>query len=322
MSSVSIVIPCFNARHWIRATLESVFDQRSLDLQVIVVDDGSTDGSGDLVSQWFPNVELVRMDNGGPSRARNMGTRLARGQFIQYLDVDDLLAPDKLEGQVQALTASGADIAYGDWREFQSGPDTPCVPGRLVARRIEGHPEIALCTNFWCPPAAYLFRRSIVDDVGGWDEQQAVVEDVRFVLQCALRGAAFVYCPGVAALYRTHTTDSQSTRDPTAFNRGCLRNAAMLEDWWRRRAALTPTRVEALLKAYGYVARATFECDASTFEAAYAAMDRLHPGYIPRHPWHLSLTSRLVGYRSAEAIGVRYRRTKQTFTQVVRTVRQ
>ena len=121
MSSVSIVIPCFNARHWIRATLESVFDQRSLDLQVIVVDDGSTDRSGDLVAQWFSNVELVRMDNGGPSRARNVGTRLARGQFIQYLDADDLLAPGKLEAQLEALTTSGADIAYGDWRVYDGG---------------------------------------------------------------------------------------------------------------------------------------------------------------------------------------------------------
>ncbi len=322
MSSVSIVIPCFNARYWIRATLESVFDQRSLDLQVIVVDDGSTDGSGDLVAQWFSNVELVRMDNGGPSRARNVGTRLARGQFIQYLDADDLLAPGKLEAQVEALTTSGGDIAYGDWREFQSGPDMQCVLGRLVVQRIERDPEIALCTDFWCPPAAYLFRRSIVDDVGGWDEQQTVVEDVRFVLQCALRGAAFVYCPGIAALYRAHTTNSQSTRDRTAFSRGCLRNATLLEDRWHQRSTLTPAQLETLLKAYGYVARASFEHDTATFDTAYAAMDRLRPGYIPLHPWHLSLTSRLVGYRSAEAIAVRYRRTKETFKQAVRTARQ
>jgi cellulose synthase/poly-beta-1,6-N-acetylglucosamine synthase-like glycosyltransferase len=317
MITVSVIIPCFNASRWIRATIDSVFQQQVGDVEVIVVDDGSTDGSGDLMARAFPTVRLVRIENGGASRARNVGTHLARGQFIQYLDADDLLAPGKLETQLQALAASTADIAYGDWRELRAEPDAPFRLGRLVARRIEGDPQIALLTVFWCPPAAYLFRRAIVDRVGGWDERQPVIEDVRFVLDCALSDAEFLYCPGLAAIYRVHTTQSLSTRDPAAFARGCLRNAVTTEAWWRQSGGLTTAHTTALVGTYAQVARATFATDDETFEAAFAALQRLQPGYRPARPWHLALASRLVGYRGAEAIAVQYRRAKHTLTEAL-----
>jgi GT2 family glycosyltransferase len=319
MTIISVVIPCFNARRWISATLDSVFGQASPGLEVIVVDDGSTDGSGQLVADAFPGVRLVRTENGGASRARNVGTALARGQFIQYLDADDLLAPGKLELQLQALVETNADIAYGDWQELKTGPDGMVIEGggRLVARRIDGEADIALLTDFWCPPGAYLFRRTIVDRAGGWDEQQSVVEDVRFVLACALHGARIAYCQGVAASYRVHTSDSLSTRDPVAFTRGCLRNASMVEDWWVRAGGLTAARAAVLVRVYGQVARASFGRDAATFEAAYVALERLQPGYTPAHPWHLALASRVVGYKSAEALAVRYRHAKRSIRDAV-----
>ena len=317
MTRISVVIPCFNARTWISATLDSVFEQAVPDLDVIVVDDGSTDGSGQLVAEAFPGVRLVRTDNGGASRARNVGTALARGQFIQYLDADDLLAPGKLQAQLRLLVGTHADIAYGDWQALQTGPDGMPLPGRLVARAIEGEADVALLTEFWCPPAAYLFRRTIVERVGGWDEQQSVVEDVRFVLACALHGASFAYGPDVVASYRVHSSDSLSTRDPAEFSRGCLRNAVMAEEWWNSRGGLTRSRSAALVHAYGYVARASYGRDEATFNRAYTALERLQPGYTPAHPWHLALASRVVGYKSAEALAVRYRHAKQTVRAAV-----
>jgi glycosyltransferase involved in cell wall biosynthesis len=312
MTRVSVVIPCFNARRWIRATVESVLEQAIEGLEIIVVDDGSTDGSARFISQQFPDIRLVQTDNGGASRARNIGTRLASGQFIQYLDADDLLTPGKLDAQLRAMLMGRADVVYGDWRELRAGADGVYRPGRPVARSIEGDPPIALVTDFWCPPAAYLFRRDIVDRAGGWDEQQPVVEDVRFVLSCALHGAEFRYMPGVSALYRVHEADSLSTADPTAFTRGCLRNAAMLEEWWTAYGGLGGARSAALLRVLSQVARASYGRDQATFDAALASLEHLQPGYTPAHPWHLALVARLVGYRSAEGLALRYRRAKHT----------
>lgn len=310
MTTVSVVIPCFNAENWIGETLESVLDQNQSDIEVIVVDDGSTDGSANLVSRSFPSVRVVHTPNGGPSRARNIGTRLASAQFIQYLDADDLLAAGKLEAQMRALTQSGADIAYGDWRELRQAADGTYVAGRLVERRMEDDPAIALLTDFWCPPAAYLFRRAIVERVGGWDEAQSIIEDVRLVQMCALHGARFAYVPGVAASYRVHDSGSQSTRDPVAFTQGCLRNALTIQEWWLQNGGLSDSRTKALLRAYSHIARSSFGRDDATFEAAYASLKRLNPTYVPGGPWHLALASRLVGYRSAEALAMHYRRAK------------
>jgi glycosyltransferase involved in cell wall biosynthesis len=315
MTTVSVVIPCFNAGRWIGATLASVAGQTLPALEIIVVDDGSTDGSAEVARRAVPGVRLVQTEHSGPSRARNIGTGLAQGNFIQYLDADDLLASDKLARQVHALERSEADVAYGDWSALVMREDGGAEPEPRVSHQMGDDPEIALFTDFWCPPAAYLFRREVVEATGGWNEQLPVIQDARFVLDCALHGARFVYSGGVAAYYRVHSGDSLSTRDPIAFTRDCFRNALDIDAWWRQHGGLTKPRGDALLKVYGQVARASFRTDAATFEAAYAALRSLQPGYTPAHPWHLALASHVIGYRRAEALAVHYRRVKQTISR-------
>jgi FkbM family methyltransferase len=315
LTSVSVIVPCFNARRWIRDALRSVLDQAVGGLEMIVVDDGSTDGSPDVVAREFPEARLLRGDHHGPSAARNLGTLHSTGQFIQYLDADDLLGPGKLQSQIRALAESGAEVAYGDWSELRPTSTDEFVAGRRVARRIDGDPEIALFTDFWSPPAAYLFRRGIVDRIGGWRTDLPVIQDARFVLDCALHGGRFVYCPGEAARYRVHASGSVSTRDPREFTRDCLRNAVSVERWWEEHGGLTPPREAALVKVYGQVARSSFDADRPTFEVACCALERLEPGYAPRTPKSMRVLSRLAGYRRTEALASRYRRAKRLLRQ-------
>jgi glycosyltransferase involved in cell wall biosynthesis len=312
VARVSVIVPCYNARRWIGETLDSVVQQDFQDLEVIVVDDGSTDGSAELVRDLFPLARVLTTQRAGPSRARNLGTQLAQGDFLQYLDADDLLGPGKLKAQVAALETSGADVAYGSWCALEQTGEDRFVVGWPVNRRIDGDADVALLTDFWCPPAAYLFRRSIVARVGGWNEGLPIIQDARFALDCALHGGRFVFCDGLAAYYRRHTSGSVSTTNRPGFVRDRLRSASEVEQWWRERDLLTPKRVCALVQAYGDVARASFGRDAATFEAAYAALERLQPGYVPTSPRHLALAARFLGYRRAEAAAVWYRRAKQS----------
>jgi glycosyltransferase involved in cell wall biosynthesis len=308
---VSVIIPCFNAEAWIRDTLKSVADQGVRDVEIVVVDDGSTDNSASIVQREFERVVLVKTSNLGASHARNLGTEMARGLFYQYLDADDLLAPGKLRVQLSALETMNGDVAYGGWQELQGRASGGFLAGRVVDRLIEGEPELALFTNFWCPPAAYLFRREVVKQVGGWNENLPIIQDARFVLDCALHGARFVYCPGVMAHYRVHPFSSLSRRDPIAFVRDCLRNANEVEAWWMEQGGLSPERRGALVKVYSYVARASFARDRLTFEDAYRRLEVLSPGYMPTDPWHLAAVAHIVGYRRAEAAAVWYRRVKR-----------
>ena len=308
---MSVVIPCFNAEVWIGEALKSVACQDVGSLETIVVDDGSIDASASIVRREFEWVRLIEVDHQGSSRARNLGTRAARGRFIQYLDADDMLAPGKMKAQLSALEASGADVAYGSWQEVRCEANGITRPGRVVDRRIEGSPEIELFTDFWCPPAAYLFRRELIEKVDSWNERLPVIQDARFVLDCALHGGKFVYCPGIMAYYRIHASESLSRRDPVEFVRDCLRNAVGVEQWWRDRGELSMDRRAALIKVYSHVARASFHNDHETFEAAYHALVTLAPGYVPESPRHLAAVARLIGYRRAEAVALRYRRAKR-----------
>jgi len=134
---VSVVIPAYNAARWLAAAVESCLAQSFQDLEIIIVDDGSSDATRSLVAQWSAPIRVVHTEHRGSSAARNVGTALARGEFIQYLDADDYLLPDKIARQVARLACSGAEVAYGDWRyrfEFPGGWHllSPVVrPGQL-----------------------------------------------------------------------------------------------------------------------------------------------------------------------------------------------
>jgi glycosyltransferase involved in cell wall biosynthesis len=314
MESISVIVPAFNARLWIVDTLNSVQSQGIPNLEVIVVDDGSTDGTSELLAAEFPSVRVVQTANLGPSRARNLGTSLSTGSFLQYLDADDILLPHKIHRHLDALDRSGADVAYGDWQELKVQSDSSIALGRLVEREIQKRAEIALFTDFWCPPAAYLFRRRIVEKVGAWNERLPIIQDARFVLDCALHGGHFVYCPGVAALYRVHTSGSVSTRDPIAFVRDCLTNAQEVEQWWRAHGGLDGERQNALQKVYQYTARASFEHDKTTFVAACQMLEHLDPHFVPPGPWHFALAARFLGYPRAEALAWNYRKLKRVWS--------
>ena len=155
---VSVIIPCYNAEHFLRETIESVFSQTFAHYEIILVDDGSTDGTAEVIKSFGSRVKAEFGSNRGASVARNLGTTLARGNFIQYLDADDILRPDALEKRVNALVSNDADVAYSDWQRLEENEAGEFIPGNIIARRIEDvhvDPQIALFTDFWHHPRPF-----------------------------------------------------------------------------------------------------------------------------------------------------------------------
>lgn len=311
--TVSIIIPCFNASRFLEETLNSAFNQTFSDHEIIAIDDGSTDRTRAVIESYGDRLRAAFGPNRGPSAARNRGTALARGSFLQYLDADDILFPEAIARRLEALTVSGADVAYSDWQKLEEQPAGVFSPGRIVARTMaEAHPEpeIACFSDFWAPPGALLYRRAIVEKIGSWNESLPVIQDARFLLDAALRGARFVHVQGVSTYYRVHRGPSVSRSDPERFLRDCLRNASEVEEWFRAHGGVSPSRRLALRRAYEMVARGSFERDKETFEKARQALERIYPRYCPDRGFFLPVLSRLMGYRRAEAIALRYRRLK------------
>jgi glycosyltransferase involved in cell wall biosynthesis len=300
MPTVSVVIPCYNAARWLPDTVASVAAQRGVDCEVIVVDDGSTDGSAEVVRRLCPDARLIRTPNQGASATRNLGTSHVSGEFVQYLDADDQLAPDKLRAQLAALERSGADVAYGDWQKLVERPSGDFVKGEIIRRRLADDPALELFTFFWCPPAAYLFRRGIVDQVGSWNMRLPVIQDARFVLDCALHNAKFVYCPGLAAFYREHHTSSLSKRDSAAFVRDCLTNALEMKEYWGKQGSVDARYRSAVAGVLHLVAVASCGHDPVTYERACEAMQEVSAGFRPpAQRWISRMIFRLLPYRYA-----------------------
>lgn len=307
-STIAVIIPAFNAARWIGDALDSVLGQDASHLEVVVVDDGSTDDTRELVGTKYPTVKVIAVNHGGVSRARNIGTLATVSSFVQYLDADDLLSPGKLRRQQQLLDTTGADVAYGGWRRLVQRRDGAFGEAEVVTRAIEGPAELALFGNFWCPPAAYLFRRAIIERTGGWNESLPVIQDARFALDCALQGGQFVFTGSVDASYRVHYDQSLSRRDQRAFLWDLYRNADQIAEWWTEHGGVTPERRRALLAVYENVARGSYVRDRSLFASALATLERLEPGFVPRGSKRLALVARMFGYERAEALAVHYRR--------------
>lgn len=309
---ISIIIPCYNNQEWISPAIDSAIGQGLDNYEIIFIDDGSSDDSAAIIENEFPFVKLIRTKNQGAAKARNIGIKESKGEFIQFLDADDLLSKGKIKKQLEILKRSGADVAYGDWQKLIRGKNGDFEKGEKIQRNLKNS-EIDLFTDFWCPPAVYLFRRFIVEKVGGFKESLPIIQDARFALDCALAGAKFVYCPQIMACYRQHIGGSLSKKDWFAFHRDIYNNAKEVEQIWRNQGGLTKECKDALLFVYGYLGRATFKKDQEMFELVLKKLKELTPRYIPKKPKHLRLVSQIVGYRTAEHIAWWYRKMKFLF---------
>ena len=305
MSLVSVVIPSYNAARFLDETIASVQAQSDVDWELIIVDDGSTDSSRDLITAWQGRLGGRLWTHFGPNRgvsaARNTGTAMARGDFIQYLDSDDLLRPYTLQQRVQALAQDG-DVAYCDWQKLVESVDGSYRPGEVVARKIEdvhARYDIALFTTFWAPPATLLYRRSVVDKIGGWNLALPVIQDARFLLDAALAGAQFVHVPATGADYRVQLGNSLSTRDPVRFVMDCFHNACQVEDIWREREALDDEQSKALAGCYDYTARTLLQHDYPAFQQNMKRLYGVEPGFRASYPKVASWLAQVLGHQRA-----------------------
>ena len=316
---VSVIIPCYNAARFLGETIDSVLAQTFRAFELIVIDDGSTDGTAEVIDRYRRRLDGKLIGETGPNRgvsaARNRGTELASGRYLQYLDADDLLRPDALRSKFESLEFSGAAIAYTDWQKLIESSPGRFVPGETHSRRCEDvHPvpEIAVLRDFWAPPAALLYRREIVDRIGGWNTSLPIVQDGRFLFDALHCGGQLRHVPGIGADYRViDGRQSLSKRDPAAFMRDWAEDAFQIEAIWRREGELTLARKGALLLRLGKTTRALYELDRPAFWNVYRRMQALDSRYIPATRRSVRLASRLFGYPRAEALALFARRSRK-----------
>ncbi|MEM2146866.1 MAG: glycosyltransferase family 2 protein, partial [Candidatus Jordarchaeaceae archaeon] len=209
MKKVSVIIPCYNYGKYLRKCIESVINQErnflEFETEIIVVNDGSTDDTEEIVLNLGNPIKYIRQENRGLSSARNAGLKFATGDYVIFLDADDLLLPNCISSQLRALEQSGKDIVVCQHLPMLSfDPEGPLfyVENRLPL--VSGVPEIHLCHSNIAPVHAYMVKSGVVKRVGGFDESLKACEDYDFWLRCLLYDARIHLNYDVCVIYRKH----------------------------------------------------------------------------------------------------------------------
>jgi hypothetical protein len=247
-SLVSVIIPTFNRAATIARAVESVLQQTYRPLDLIVVDDGSTDGTAAILRAYGDSVTYVYQDNAGPSAARNRGFRQANGDFIAFLDSDDVWLATKLERQVNLLERAGDAVpcCLCDtlMRTSHGVEQSAFQIAWMKLREPEGlwlNPAAVLATRFVLFCQAALIRREALRECGGFDERLWVMEDHDLALRLAVRGS-WAYLRDPLAVWCGANDDLNLSVAARKNPPGCIAVSSIsIARCWSRRTFRTST---------------------------------------------------------------------------------
>lgn len=318
---VSILIPCYNADRWIKDAIESALAQTWAAKEVIVVDDGSTDRSSEIIRSFGDQIRSEVGSHRGGNGARNRLLELARGAWAQYLDADDYLLPEKIALQMEFLSAHpDCDVLFGPvTEEHWSGHD--------VRRELVPIPEphdIWILLASWLLPQtnAPLWRKQAIRDVGGWKLDQPCCQEHELYLRLLLGGKRFQYCPTNGAVYRRWSNKTLSTHDTQRVLAHRIEIEQRAEDYLRERGQLTLHRLRAINQARFQIARIKWQIDPSTAKRIMGQVRMLEPDFIPSGaaaPAHYRFAFRCLGFPAAEYLATAARSLlhKRRYIQLV-----
>ena len=212
---VSIIIPCYNAEPWLNETLESALSQTWENKEIIFIDDGSTDRSLQIAESYRSSgVIIISQDNIGSSSTRNRGLKESSGDYIQYLDADDLLATNKIELQIKLLeqNENKACIASGEWARFRNDPLEAEFDHQPIWKDLM---PVEWLVSAWgnyymMHPAAWLVPRNIAKNAGPWNEDLTLNDDGEYFSRVVLSSKKIKFCRGARSYYRSGNSKSLS----------------------------------------------------------------------------------------------------------------
>jgi glycosyltransferase involved in cell wall biosynthesis len=252
---VSVIIPCFNAERWIGEAIESCLQQTYPRIEVIVVDDGSTDSSLDIIKSFRGAITWKTGVNCGGNHARNLGFSLSQGEYIQYLDSDDYLLPDKIAQQVNFLEETQSAIVYGDVRYQHHLPQGEIYQEEALFPGIAGkHTDFleSLLAYGCLPPMAYLFRQEIIAHSPGWDESLRAAQDRDFLISLMISNptAKVRYQPRSDSIYRRYGKVTVSTSSMPRLVKSFCRVLSKAESKLRECDRLSGKYIKAMADSY------------------------------------------------------------------------
>lgn len=297
---VSVLIPCYNCARWVHRSIESALAQTYPLDEIVVLDDGSTDGSIDIIRRYDGRVAIERQANAGQNRARQHLAEISRGEWLVFLDADDELAPDSVGNKIAA--ADGADAIYGSM-------EIACFVGKQKTRFSLS--EAVDCDDFfvaafgWRFPntSAFMFRKRALLDVGGWTPTIRNCTDYDLYFRMLLAGMRFRRAPAAHSLYRQWSVTQAVYEDALRRSRTRLQIVWSAARTLRERGEFDGCRRAAFYQTAFADLRTIARIDLGEASALLERIARWDPAVAPvGHSLAYRTAFRLAGFEAAERI--------------------
>lgn len=208
---VSLVIPLYNQKQYVGEAIESALNQTYQNLEIIVVDDGSTDDPFSVLKKYEKNIVLISQENKGLAGARNTGIRRSSGEYIQFLDADDFLHKDKIKLLLEFSVVGDNVVSYCEIAQYDHYSQRPYLSYVGEIKDMFSH-----LYNFWhpypLPIHSLLIKKEIFKEFGLFDEELKACEDRYFLCKLAAAGVTFKYFPFIGGSRRLHKSNMHRNR--------------------------------------------------------------------------------------------------------------
>lgn len=308
---VSVVIPCFDTAPYIAEAIASALGQSHDRVEVIVIDDGSTDGSSDVIATFGGRIISERVTNGGAPRARNRGLALARGEAVVFLDADDLLAPDTIAASLVTLEAAHRrSVVAAPWSYLvRDGAGWRAQP-HDVKPAPNGDPLAGWLVRRYQATASLLWPSALVRDLGGWDETLTKNQDGDLAMRAFVAGAglAFSRARG-SALYRHYGAGSHSlaSRVRAIDVESCIRVIDKVAAGLRTMGRFEPYRVW-VARGYHELAHLYFASQPELARVAAARAEELAGARAIWGSWSHRVATTILGLEGKERLAAKLAR--------------
>ena len=304
---VTIIIPCYNSELYIAESIESALAQSWPNKEILVVDDGSTDSSASIASNFHrEGVILIRQEHRSASAARNAGLLHSSGQYIQFLDADDLLSPNKIELQIGLLQQENNHdcVASCAWGRFEKNVED----SHFVAQEVwDDFDPISWLVCSWTGggmmhPAAWLTPKSVIDQAGLWNEELSLYDDGEFFCRVVLASKGIRFAPQAKSYYRSNLVDSLSgSSSPlaweSAFSAHDLESSHLLnaEDSPRTQRAVSDSLSRLMYASYFDSPSVSLRAEKRLKQMGFKP-NAINGGFV------LRLLSRILGWKNAKKL--------------------
>lgn len=304
---VSIIINTYNGERYVSKMIETLKPYESEEIEFILVDDGSKEGDTAAVQfkNAFHKAIIKKEDNEGLAAARNKGAKVAKGEFLQFIDIDDTIAPNKVLSQYNFAKSVAADVVYSDWRMMIVNKENNHVPENWIMSNRQDDILVALMKGWWNPFHSYLIKTEVYNKVGGSNKALVNAQDFDVMVRIAASDYKFVYLSGhFSEYYRYESVVSLARGNRTQYwkdNEYTVLNTLKIIK--EKDKNLSESIIQAACDRLFYIARNVYKIDKAWNKKIISTIKELSDTFVPSNQSNSFLSIyKLLGYNNTERL--------------------